>query len=213
MHSLSDMQLDEIADALVATGYLVVDDLLPTELIHSLLTQFNSMKTTDFHVAGTGRLADFGIHHTVRSDRIHWIEPSNKTSAEFLHFMESLRLGINRRLFLGLFDYESHFAHYPIGAFYKKHVDSFRGAGEQGKQHKKNRVLSTVLYLNEHWQPDMGGELVIYAQENNRILAKVLPTLGRFVIFLSEKFPHEVLPAIQERNSIAGWFRVNEGEI
>jgi len=27
------------------------------------------------------------------------------------------------------------------------------------------------------------------------------------VIFLSERFPHEVLPAKKKRHSIAGWFR------
>jgi SM-20-related protein len=29
------------------------------------------------------------------------------------------------------------------------------------------------------------------------------------VIFLSERIPHEVLPATRDRYSIAGWFRVN----
>lgn len=29
------------------------------------------------------------------------------------------------------------------------------------------------------------------------------------MLFLSEEFPHEVLPASRERYSIAGWFRVN----
>jgi len=33
--------------------------------------------------------------------------------------------------------------------------------------------------------------------------------LNRLVIFLSEEFPHEVLPANTHRYSIAGWFRVN----
>jgi SM-20-related protein len=177
-------------------------------LIHDLLICFNSLEIADFNLAGTGRLTDFRVNESIRSDKIHWIEPTHIISTRFLNYMESLRLGINRRLFLGLFDYESHFAHYPIGAFYKKHVDSFRGIEEQGKQTKKNRVLSTVLYLNTEWQPNAGGELVIYSQNNNEIVTKVLPNVGRFVIFMSEKFPHEVLPATRERNSIAGWFRV-----
>jgi SM-20-related protein len=29
------------------------------------------------------------------------------------------------------------------------------------------------------------------------------------VVFLSEEFPHEVLPTATDRYSIAGWFRVN----
>jgi len=29
-------------------------------------------------------------------------------------------------------------------------------------------------------------------------------------VFLSDKFPHEVLPAKKKRHSIAGWFRVDK---
>ena len=35
------------------------------------------------------------------------------------------------------------------------------------------------------------------------------PSFGSVAIFLSEEFPHEVLPATRDRYSIAGWFRVN----
>src|SRR5690606_40843214 len=52
----------------------------------------------------------------------------------------SLRLYVNRHLFLGLYEYECMFAHYPAGAFYKKHLDAFKSG--------INRRLSTVLYLN-----------------------------------------------------------------
>jgi SM-20-related protein len=115
--------------------------------------------------------------------------------------MDEFRLAINQRLFLGLFDYESHYAIYPKGAFYKKHLDAFKG--------KSNRVLSTVFYLNKDWQAHNGGELLIYKPESEEVLETVQPNLGRLVIFLSEQFPHEVLPAQQQRYSIAGWFRVN----
>ena len=111
-------------------------------------------------------------------------------------------------MFIGLFDYEIHFAHYPVGAFYKKHLDAFRCNRQQGQS---NRVLSTVLYLNHAWQLGDGGELLLYAEDDdNKVLETILPECGRLVIFLSEKLPHEVLPAKRERKSIAGWFRVNE---
>ena len=115
--------------------------------------------------------------------------------------MEQLRLRLNRELFLGLFDYECHYAHYPKGAFYKKHVDAFKG--------ESNRRLSTILYLNPQWQPQDGGELVIYDVDGTTELATVLPVFGSMVIFLSEEFPHEVLTARRSRYSLTGWFRVN----
>ena len=41
------------------------------------------------------------------------------------------------------------------------------------------------------------------------VIETVQPFYGRFVVFLSERFPHEVLPTTSTRYSIAGWFRVN----
>jgi SM-20-related protein len=199
--------LDTIADTLVEQGYIVIEKSLPEKLLHSLLDNFNQLRDEEFKAAGVGRHSDFQLQQMIRSDKIHWIANTTETTAEFLHWMDVLRVGINRRLFLGLFDYESHFAHYPVGAFYKKHLDAFR---ENQKQGQANRVLSTVLYLNEDWQPQSGGELVIYSEDDEIVMEKLSPEFGRLVIFLSEKFPHEVLPANRERKSIAGWFRVNE---
>lgn len=208
MNYFDDSQLDAIADALVERGYLVADGLLPPALLAALLTHFDQLQANEFKAAGIGRQMDFQQQESIRSDKIRWIEPTTDVTVNFLHYMESLRVGINRRLYMGLLDYESHFAHYPVGAFYKKHMDAFRANRQQGRS---NRVLSTVLYLNQDWQSESGGELVVYAEEGEQVIAKISPIAGRLVIFLSEKFPHEVLPATRERKSIAGWFRVNEG--
>ncbi len=108
---------------------------------------------------------------------------------------------MNRRLLLGLFAFESHLARYQAGDFYKKHRDALRG--------KSNRKVSLIVYLNRNWQPLDGGELVLYSADGESELVRVLPQLGTAVAFLSEEFPHEVLPAARERRSIAGWFRVN----
>jgi SM-20-related protein len=108
---------------------------------------------------------------------------------------------LNRRLFLGLFSFESHFSHYGKGDFYKKHQDAFKG--------KSNRKLSLVTYLNRHWQDSNGGELVIYTKNVSQPTIRVEPKFGTVVLFLSEDFPHEVLPCSADRYSVAGWFRVN----
>ncbi|RYY76322.1 MAG: 2OG-Fe(II) oxygenase [Gammaproteobacteria bacterium] len=210
MNYFDDSRLDVIADALAHRGYLILDESLPHSLLHGLLNYFNELQDHQFKAAGIGRHADFQQEETIRLDKIHWINANTEPTSDFLQWMESLRIGINRRLFMGLFDYESHFAHYTTGAFYKKHLDAFRSNKVAGQA---NRVLSTVLYLNESWQRDNGGELIIYAPDSDQILEKILPEFGRMVIFLSEKFPHEVLPASCERKSVAGWFRVNEGAI
>lgn len=205
MNYFAEPLLDSIADALVSRGYCIIDDALPANLVDTLLQHFDGLQDLSFKAAGVGRQQDFQLAEAIRSDQIHWLSADAVATGEFLKWMDSLRVGMNRRLFMGLFDYESHFAYYPVGGFYKKHLDAFKG--------KSNRVLSTVFYLNPAWQSQYGGELMIYAEDGEQVLERVVPSLGRLVIFLSEKFPHEVLPASCERKSIAGWFRINEGQL
>ena len=190
---------DQIADALAGPGFIVLDQPLPGSLIQGLIDnlyqQQNSLKP-----AGVGRKGDYQLDQRVRGDAIQWLEPGDPAVTEFLYWMDKLRLGINQRLFLGLFDYECHYAVYQPGAFYQKHRDAFRG--------NPGRKLSTVLYLNPGWDPVAGGELVLYDEAGADQLIRVAPECGKLVLFLSEDFPHEVLPATQLRQSIAGWFRI-----
>ena len=93
-------------------------------------------------------------------------------------------LALNRAFFLGLEDYESHFALYPPGAFYQKHLDRFRD--------DDRRTLSAVFYLNADWQPEQGGALRLYPEGGGEL--DVLPTAGTLVLFMSAELPHEVLP-------------------
>ncbi|MGE6210274.1 2OG-Fe(II) oxygenase, partial [Aeromonas media] len=137
----------------------------------------------------------------IRRDQIHWLDPDQGAPvADYLARMESLRLAANRNLMLGLFDYEAHFARYRRGDFYATHRDAFAG--------RSNRRLTSVFYLNNGWQPQAGGVLRVY-DNDEQFLMDVSPKGGRLVLFLSEDFPHEVLPASEQRYSIAGWFRVN----
>src|SRR5690606_38623821 len=109
------------------------------------------------------------------------------------------------RLQLGLFDYEAHFAHYAPGALYERHRDTFASDDPRPR-----RVLSTVAYLNEGWEPADGGELLVFDAAGAE-LARVAPSSGAAVLFLSAEFPHEVRPARRERWSIAGWLRRRGG--
>ena len=111
--------------------------------------------------------------------------------------MDTLRGELNRQLFLGLEDFECHFALYEPGAFYQKHVDRFRD--------DDRRAVSAVLYLNEEWLAEQGGALRLYPEGVEP--RDVLPQLGTLAVFLSANLPHEVLPATRERLSLTGWFR------
>ncbi|HEY7884713.1 MAG TPA: 2OG-Fe(II) oxygenase [Cellvibrionaceae bacterium] len=195
-----EQQFDQLADTLVANGYVCLPDYFPSSVVSGLRALFNA-PDCEFKTAGIGRADDFTVATDIRGDKICWLEGASSASAAFLSAMGDLRLALNRRLFLGLFDYESHLAYYPPGSFYKKHYDAFRG--------RSNRVLSTVAYLNPEWQQGWGGELVIYQDDGITELIRIEPRAGTLVVFLSERFAHEVLPAIGPRYSVAGWFRVN----
>lgn len=193
--------LEDIARALESTGYVVTQDLLPSTLLNDLLTHLRSMDDARFSRAGIGRETDFQVNSFIRTDEIHWLEGTHPVTHEYFRWMEKFRTGLNRRLFLGLFDYECHYAWYPEGAFYKTHLDTFRGTD--------TRVISTVLYLNPDWQPGDGGELVLYRPDQGGVLETVQPRFGHMVFFLSGDFPHEVLPVKAPRYSVTGWFRKN----
>ncbi|WP_269618823.1 2OG-Fe(II) oxygenase [Zhongshania sp. BJYM1] len=196
----TEQLFDRIADALTEKGYVVLPASLPIAMSDALFARIASFEDDVFRPAGVGRAGEFQLNPFVRNDEIRWLTPTDEIEASYLAWMEKLRTGLNRRLFMGLFDYECHFARYAPGAFYKKHVDAFKG--------RTNRVLSTVFYLNPNWALADGGHLVMY-EESLEPIAKISPLMGTLVVFLSDRFPHEVTIASRLRYSIAGWFRVN----
>jgi SM-20-related protein len=195
------MDIAEISKQLEDTGYIVLAKPLVDKLLADLFTRCHDDDPTRFHAAQVGRGAKKEQIGSIRSDVINWLDAGNITDSAYLACMEELRLGLNAALFLGLFDYESHYAIYGEGDGYAKHSDVLQG--------KKNRILTTVLYLNEDWHACDGGELVVFDPSGNKIIATVNPTFGTMIIFLSESFPHEVLISHATRRSIAGWFRVS----
>ena len=195
---------DLIANNLVEQGYSIVPDAFSNALTHDLYRRVARLdEHNDLQLAGVGRETDFQINTAIRGDETRWLSDTHKVDAAYLQQMADFRLAINRRLFLGLFDYEAHYAHYAPSAFYKRHMDAFKGGDSR-------RVLTTVLYLNQDWQAADGGQLVIYDKDSDQVISTVMPEMGTLVVFLSEDFPHEVLACKRDRYSIAGWFRIQD---
>lgn len=198
----STINLEVIAEHLERVGYIVLPAPLLKKLSTQLLGRCQDDRLGRFHAAQIGRGAAKKQIDTIRGDVISWLDDTNRIDHAYLAWMEKLRMGLNAALFMGLFDYECHYAIYGSGAGYARHSDVLAG--------KKNRVLSTVYYLNEAWQPSDGGELLLYAPTGDAVISTVNPTFGTMIIFLSESFPHQVLAAHHARRSIAGWFRVRD---
>ncbi|EMR38931.1 2OG-Fe(II) oxygenase [Vibrio harveyi] len=189
--------MNKLIDALSTHGYYIWDDFISQEEVAEL----RDCIPDDWKKARIGRNDDVTRIEAIRSDKIQWLKRDmGAPAASFLDKMEEIRLEANRHFFLGLFEYEAHFAKYEKGDFYQKHLDCFKG--------NENRRLTTVFYMNESWSEEDAGELVVYDLNDNKI-ATIPPRSGRLFVFLSEQFPHEVLPTNAERFSIAGWFRIN----
>lgn len=188
-----------IVDDLAANGWSQQNIFLPRALTVELAAECRKRSEQgELAPAAVGRGSTQEVREGIRGDRIQWLEPGEAdTCDQYLALMDSLRQALNRGLFLGLEDFESHFALYPPGAFYLKHVDRFRD--------DDRRMVSTVLYLNPSWLPEHGGQLRMSLRGD--VEHDVQPIGGCLVVFLSGEIPHEVLPSTRERLSLTGWFR------
>lgn len=197
---LSKSFLDNLIHEIGQTGFVVRDNFMDMETISEL-----TREAQDIYKNGHMHKAKTGINHVnahsddIRGDFTFWLDSNNASPAQtrYLSMMEELRISLNEAFFLGLFEFESHFAYYPAGTFYKKHLDQIQG--------KLERQISCVLYLNEQWHSNEGGELRLYIEDNT--YRDITPVQNRIVIFISEKFLHEVMPGERERMSLTGWFR------
>lgn len=193
------MNLDNIIQQLVEQRFAIIDNVLPDEVIQNLRQEI--MTADEENQLLYAKISQQKLQeNTIRSDVIQWIDESQPSNAlkTYLTFLEQLRLAVNQEFQLGLFQHEIHYSLYRTGSFYKKHVDQFA--------HNTSRQLSFILYLNEQWQRDDGGSLVLY-DKNNVQLAEVSPQANRFICFFSD-LPHEVLVTNRTRLSITGWFKI-----
>ncbi len=128
-----------------------------------------------------GRNDEVMRESAIRSDKICWLSSDlGEPVQQFLSKMEIIRQAANQNFFLGLFEYEAHFAKYEKGDFYQKHLDCFRG--------NENRRLTTVFYMNDEWTEQDGGDLVVYDLDDNE-LTRIKPKSGRLFVFFLRAVP------------------------
>ncbi len=191
-----------VSAELRASGISIKDQFASTAEVFALreCAQLHEARG-DFAPARVGAQGAEQRRDTVRGDFTCWLsEPLLPPERLLLQRMEALRLQLNRDAFLGLFELELHYARYPAGAAYSRHVDQPLGSTQ--------RKLSLVLYLNPGWQSADGGILRIRNADDDYV--DVEPVAGRLVCFLTPGREHEVLEARCERLSISGWFRGRE---
>ncbi len=191
---------ERIISDLTQQQYSIVDGFFTDGEVHLLREALLKTYENDaFKKAAIGNRLNETIEQSIRGDLIFWIDETKANASESLFFnkINNLISYLNKTCFLGILQKEFHYAVYPKGTFYKKHIDTF--------QNDDRRKLSFVCYLNEDgWQKENGGELVLYL---NEVEKAIFPLPGRVVIFESQIIEHEVKLVNTERLSITGWLK------
>ncbi len=187
---------------LFADGIAVRDEFLSVSRVRELVECLAMRRARgEFGGARVGAGTGLQRREEIRGDWTCWLaEPLLPAERALLSDLEGLRLQLNREGFLGLLDLEAHYAYYPPGAGYARHVDQPCGRGQ--------RRVSVILYLSEQWEPEAGGQLRIFGADGG--YRDIEPAAGRLVCFLTAGQEHAVLPTRRDRLSISGWFRCRD---
>ena len=190
-------EFDMATSALAVNGWCVVSNFLSQTQTQALSNECRAMH--DAQLLTPARVGANRAATLLRGDSTRWFQTDALSTPQqaFADRIEALRNALNRELFLGLVDSESHYAVYRPGARYARHLDCLRNSD--------SRVISAVFYLNEAWQDAEGGALRLYLADQS--YHDVFPRAGTLLLFLSAQFEHEVLPATRDRMSIACWMR------
>ncbi|MFC5581461.1 2OG-Fe(II) oxygenase [Rhodanobacter terrae] len=190
-------QFHDIATALADEGWCVVPGFLSAAQTQALADECLALR--DAQRLTPARVGALRTATPLRGDSTHWFQADAPSAPQqaFTDRIDALRVTLNRELMLGLVECESHYAVYPPGAGYTRHLDRLRDSDA--------RLVSAVFYLNPAWRVADGGALRLHLADGSS--RDIFPHAGTLLLFLSAQFEHEVLPATRERMSIACWMR------
>lgn len=148
--------------------------------------------------AGTGNNLALVHDKLFRNDKIYWLDRKHNDQYEdqFFNLMDLFVAYLNSTCYTGITGYEFHYTLYEEGSFYKKHIDRFKD--------DDRRKFSMIMYLNEGWKENDGGELRIHHATS---VQNISPDSGKSVFFKSNELEHEVMPTNKPRMSITGWLK------
>lgn len=199
---MNPLPINHILDKLCTDRLTVIDDFLLEGEYQALLQFMHQLSNqNNFREAQIGSRQSSNRNSSIRSDKIFWLDnilQQQSALHPYVKAIEKIMEICNKNLFSNIKTWEGHFAIYQPGSFYKKHVDQFKT--------NKDRQISCIYYLNDDWEIENGGELLVY-NESNELLSNILPKGNRFVCFRSE-LPHEVLPCfLRNRYSLTAWLK------
>ena len=195
MYNQFDLLIDSYLDNKVGIDAGFLNENLSRGLQQNILQlQKDDLMT----LAGIGNEGVKGAKQEMRGDKIYWLDKSHNNiyEQEFLEQVEGFIDHLNSTCYTGINGYEFHYAVYEEGRGYKRHKDQFKN--------DSNRKYSLINYLNENWQEEDGGQLLVYLDD---AVQKISPQAQTAVFFKSDEMDHEVTVAKRSRMSITGWLK------
>lgn len=171
MENAFDILIDTFLDNKVG----ITQNFISPQLSERLKQDLNDCYAENlFSHAGIGNDKGISHDHSVRGDMTYWLDRKHNNSHQnaFFDLMDSFILHLNNTCYTGITGYEFHYTLYPVGTFYKKHLDQFKN--------NDSRRYSMIIYLNAGWLEADGGELCIHHSDN---LQKIAPEDGKSVFF------------------------------
>ncbi|MGH8775568.1 MAG: 2OG-Fe(II) oxygenase [Jiangellaceae bacterium] len=162
--------------------HVVIDGLFDTERLRAVAAEL-PRDSASWKVYDTAterkrvldRMEDFGRSARQLADELN--------SSEFVRFLERLT-GIKGLIpdphlnSAGYFDV-------PRGGFLDIHVDYTRN-----RKLALVRRINVLVYLNEDWEPEWGGQLELWPDLESGPVKQIVPLLNRTVVFSTPDAPH-----------------------
>lgn len=167
--------------------HIVIDDFLPPTVLEAVLSEFpqvNSVKWQTFENAAEKKLAST---HELQMGELTRFLLYQLNSSTFITFLEQLT-GIE-----GLIP-DPHFVGGGLhqierGGYLKMHVDF-----NHYERLNLARRLNLLIYLNQNWSEDYGGNLELWDSQMTRCEKKILPIFNRCVVFSTTDFSYHGHP-------------------
>ena len=166
-----------LINGLIEDEFGMLEEFFPRELLLNLRSNAEQYYQLGLMApAGIGRKFSYEKNAKVRGDLIRWIDNNSDDQYEkaFLESVHDFISYLNQSCYTGINDFEFHYANYKPFNFYKRHLDQFKS--------DKGRKFSLVMYLNEYWQEEDGGNISLYPEGNDPV--NIYPVNGRVVFFL-----------------------------
>jgi 2OG-Fe(II) oxygenase superfamily len=156
--------------------HIVLDDFLPAEVLRRVVSEFpkpGQINWIDYETAEEKKLASKEETQMRPWTRLLLYQLN---SSVFLNFLEQLT-GIEG-LIPDPYFWGGGLHQIERGGFLKIHADF-----NTHPRFKLDRRLNLLLYLNEEWKEEYGGDFQLWDREMTRCVRSVLPIFNRCVIF------------------------------